>query len=49
MGSIYLQIFKGIAPSIIAILKAEAKKTGTDIDDKLVNILENILKEFKLL
>ncbi len=49
MTSIYFQIFKGIAPSIIAILKTEAKKSDTDIDDKLVNILENILKEFKLL
>lgn len=49
MQSIYLTVLKSIAPSIIAILRTEAKKSETKIDDKLVTILESILKEFELL
>jgi len=49
MTNIYITILKSLAPTMIAILKTEAKKSQTDIDDKLVNILEQILKEFKLL
>ena len=49
MNSIYLQILKSIAPAIVALLKVEAQKTDNKIDDKLVTILESILKEFDLL
>jgi len=49
MSSIYITILKGITPSIIALLRAEAKKSENNIDDKLVTILENILKEFGIL
>lgn len=49
MQSIYITILKGIAPSIIALLKSEAKKSDNKIDDKLVTILENILIEFEIL
>lgn len=49
MNNIYLSLLKTIAPSIIAILRNEAKKTNNKIDDKLVTILESILKEFGLL
>lgn len=49
MSSIYITILKGIAPSIIALLRTEAKKTENNIDDKLVTVLENILKEFGIL
>jgi len=49
MNSIYLTILKSIAPSIIALLRVEAQKTSNKIDDKLVTILESILKEFELL
>lgn len=49
MDNIYLTVFRTIAPAIISILKAESKKSENTIDDKLVNVLENILKEFKLL
>lgn len=49
LNSIYLGILKSIAPAIIQILRAEAAKSDNAIDDKLVNILESILKEFKLI
>lgn len=49
MSSIYITILKGIAPSIIALLRAEAKKTDNKIDDKLVTVLESILKEFEII
>lgn len=49
MNNIYITILKGIAPSIIALLKVEAKKTDNKIDDKLVSVLESILIEFEIL
>lgn len=49
MNSIYITILRGIAPSIVALLRAEAKKSDNTVDDKLVSVLENILKEFGIL
>lgn len=49
MSNIYIGIFKSIAPALIAVLRTEAKKSDNTIDDSLVNVLENILKEFKIL
>ena len=49
MNSIYITILKSLASPLLAILRAEAKKSTTEIDDKLVTILESILKEFKII
>lgn len=49
MNSIYISILKGIAPSIVSLLKDEAKKSTNTIDDKLVTILEKILIEFQII
>lgn len=49
MSNIYLTIFKTIAPFVIQILRDQAGKTDSTIDDKLVTILESILKEFNIL
>lgn len=49
MKSVYLTIFKAIAPAIIAILRTEAAKTDSEIDDRLVNVLESTLQEFKII
>lgn len=49
MNTVYLGILKSIAPAIIQILRTEASKSDNTIDDKLVNVLESILKEFKLI
>lgn len=49
MSSIYMNILKSIAPAIIALLRSEAGKSDNTIDDKLVTILETILKEFNIL
>lgn len=49
MSNIYLGIFKTIAPAIIQILRDQASKTDNIVDDKLVTILESILREFNIL
>lgn len=49
MKSVYFSIFKAIAPAIIAILRTEAAKTESEIDDKLVNVFEATLQEFKII
>lgn len=49
MNPLLLTLAKGLAPLLINTLRDLAKDTKNDIDDKLVNTLEFLLKQFKIL